>query len=255
MKSKKQKQFESLMRRLFQVVIVLLTLAVTGRAYVGWLSTAGVFSESQIEIEGADYFNDDEILRQSGLSQSIHLRRVNLDEVQQKLEANPFLEQVEIHKVYPRRLCLRIREKQPVALLNVDGALLCIDKQGLVLPSRPGRLYQLPVISGRFEGRLEAGVLAGGRMVKHGLNFIRTVLSEQPGLYDKISEVVVGHEKGTLVYTVDGAVPVWFGDSASAEKIRYFEAIYAELESKRQFSQVKYIDLRYKQQVVLGMRS
>jgi len=252
---KKRNQIETLIRRFFQTLIVLILLALVGRGYVLWLSSGDTFAVAHIQVKGADYFDETEVLKQCGLADKANLRSVSLDVVQARLEANPFIESVAVHKAYPRQLRLSIREKQPVALLNVQGSLLCIDKEGLVLPARPGRLYELPVISGRFEGQIEAGTKAGGARIKEGLNFIRTLLADQPDLYDKISEVVVGHDKGTLVYTTEGSVPVWFGKNASSEKMRYFDAIYEELESKRQFAKVKYIDLRYKQQVILGMRS
>ena len=244
-----------LLRRTVLTIFVLGLGALFIRGYAGWIEDGSALTLSRLEVEGNDFFKTQEILDQGGIQSSANLHRLALEGVQARLEANPFLESVQVHKTYPNRLVLRVAEKQPVALLSVEGALYCIDRDGLVLPARPGRLYQLPLISGRFEGGVQTGVRAGGRWVEEGLSLIRTVLAERPELYDKISEVVVGHPKGMLVYTADCSVPVWFGTGGVSEKIRYLEAIYAELSSKNQFQQVKYIDLRYEDQVVLGMRS
>ena len=248
-------RLELLIRRFFQTVIVLALAAMFIRAYVNWICQGNAFTISKLQVEGNDFFKTQEILDQGGLAPQANLHGIALEAVQARLESNPFLERVELHKTYPNRLTLRVAEKQPVALLNVEGQLHCIDRDGLVLPARPGRLYQLPLISGQFEGSIQTGVRTGGRWVREGLALVRTVLAERPELYDKISEVVVGHPKGVLVYTADSAIPVWFGHADLSEKVRYLEAIYQELASKRQFDQVKYIDLRYQNQVVLGMRS
>ncbi|MCK5148228.1 cell division protein FtsQ/DivIB [bacterium] len=248
-------RFETILRHFFQTVIVMAMTGIFVTAYINWMNSDNTFQLSELIIDGIDYFQEEEIVDQGGIKDLVNIRNLSLESVQAKLETNPFLEQVDIHKTFPGKLHLKIIEKKPIALLNVQGALLCLDRDGLVLPTRPGRLYHLPVISGKFECEIEAGVHAGGDAVIEGLNFIRTILSDRPDIYENISEIVVGHDKGMLLYTNKLGIPVWFGKGEMQEKVRYFEAIYQELTTNHQFKQVKYIDLRYTNQVILGMRS
>jgi cell division septal protein FtsQ len=87
------------------------------------------------------------------------------------------------------------------------------------------------------------------------LEFLKYILNDRPGLFSSISEVVVGKSEGIILMTSKGGVPVWMGEGGYFTKIRYLEAILNELDENREIRQVKYIDLRFNNQIIVGMRA
>ncbi len=226
-----------------------------GIKYTQWLSESDVFQVQKIEIEGNELFSDQEIIDRGGLNLEADMWKIDLKRVGNKIESQPFIEQVYVERLLPDRLRINILEKHPVALLQFEGAFYCIDQEGLILPSITGKNYDLPILSGNFKGGVHVGSRVRGNVIGEGLQFVNHILNICPNLYSQISEIVVGREKGLLLYTNQTTIPVWLGRAEYVRKIHYLEAILVELAIKEKFSQVRYIDLRFGDQVVVGIKA
>jgi cell division septal protein FtsQ len=55
-----------------------------------------------------------------------------------------------------------------------------------------------------------------------------------------------------MLYTARGGIPVRVGRGGFEWKVRYLEAILAELETNPSLTNAEYIDLRYEGQVFVG---
>lgn len=255
---KRKKETQNLFIKGCQVFIIgffMVTIHFIIGHYRHWLDQSESFLIKHIEISGNELLSDKEILKQGNLDYKECIWHVNLIQFEKGLERNPFVADVQIKRLFPNSIHIIIQEKQPLALLNFKGKFHCIDQEGLVLPSRPGRLYDLPVISGAFEGSIALGSYVSGKHVWSGLQFLQMVIKDRPRLYTEISEIVVGKSKGLILYTRQGAIPVLMGKENQKRKIRYLEAILSELDQSKTFTNVKYIDIRFQGQVVLGMRT
>ncbi len=235
---------------------VLLYLAwILGKSYKMWLRESKTFSIKQIEVSGNDLLSKKETLQLGGLSPKASIWQVDLKKAKKKVSSNPFVDEIHIERSFPDVLRIVVKEKHPIALLNFEGKFFCIDKEGLVFPSPRGKLYDLPVLSGGFYGGAVVGKKVGGKLVRQGLDFLVSVLEKRPELYSQISEVAVGRPKGLVVYTNKGGIPVLVGEGEYERKICYLEAILEKLIQSRDFQRVQYIDLRFRDQVVVGMRA
>ncbi len=242
-------------RYVLNVGIFLLLSYLLLQQYGRWICEAEKFKIREIDIDGNEIVSKKEILKLSGIEKNGSIWNVCLDSVYTRLMKNPFIENVDVHKRLPDRIELRVIEKAPIALLNFQGKFYSIDSEGLVLPSRPGKLYDLPVISGGFKGGVSTGSRAGGKQVSNGLYFLTRVLREVPQLYDEISEVYVGDPEGLIVYTNSSVVPVIMGKDEFGWKIRCLDAIIKRLRSEGNLSNIDYIDIRFKGQVIVGMKA
>jgi cell division protein FtsQ len=220
--------------------------------YKAWIHESPIFEVSEILVHGNDYLSREELLEYAGLTTGMCIWDVNLRAADSLLRNHPYLDEVRLTRSLPRILRLEVREKEPVALLNFEGNLYCLDSRGLVLPSRPGRLYDLPVLSGPLEGAIRQGSRAESPWVMEGLDLLQLILSDRPGLYNQISEMLLGG-KDLVLTTHHRGVPVYLG-KGTRWKIRNLQAILDKL-SNQEWQQVQYIDLRFEGQVVLGMRS
>jgi cell division protein FtsQ len=226
-----------------------------GKEYIQWMKNSDVFSIKNIHVVGNDLLSREEILSLGNIREKHSIWQVDLIEIQTRLENHAFLEKVQVERHYPNTIRISVQEKRPVALLNCEGIFYCIDTEAMVLPSKPGKLYNLPVISGDFKGGVSMGHKAGGKCVQQGLSFITILQNIRPELYGHISEVVVGKSEGLMVYTTKNAIPVWLGEDEYARKLIYLEAILGKLAREREIASVRYIDLRFEGQVVVGMRA
>ena len=232
----------------------ILIIAVICKEYQSWINRSETFHVRKIEVQGNDLLSDEDILRLGGFDSKGSIWDIDLNEAKKKIGYNALVEGIEIERIIPDEIQIRIKEKSPIALLNVEGNMYCIDRKGLVLPSKPGKLYDLPILSGDFRGGVSVGSVAENDFVSIGLNFLMSVMMERPKLYSVISEIKVGNPEGIILYTCEGGVPVRVGADNHQKKIRCLEAILDELAEKKGFSRIQYIDLQFEDQVVVGMR-
>ncbi len=223
--------------------------------YKKWLLESNSFQIRKVEIVGNELFTDEELFEMGLIDPTNSIWKIDLTGAHNNIGSHVFIEDFHIDRVFPNVLRINVKEKTPVALLNVDGKLYCLDREGLVLPSKPGKLYDLPVISGDFRGTVAVGRMVSGKMVYQGLDFLNYILNDRPGLFSSISEVVMGKPEGIVLITSKAGVPVWLGQDGYFIKVRYLEAILNELNVKNELSQVKYIDLRFNNQIIVGMRA
>jgi len=245
--------------RILKTALQILVIGAIGflilNGYRSWLSRSDSFLISKIEIRGNDFLSDDEICELAGVSCENNTWRIDLIKAEDNIRKNRLVEQVLIHRMLPDILEIRIQEKQALALLKVDDALYAIDPEGYILPSKPGKMYNMPILSGQFTGPVRVGSDIHATPVVTGLNFIHQVLEDRPGMYNEISEVVTDRESSLHLYLTREGIPVYMGDSDHLLKIRSLEALIRQSGSSLSMKNVRYVDLRYKGQVILGMRT
>jgi len=251
---KKDEMLSSLYRLIYSGIIIFL-LYVTGRGYLNWLENSPLFDIKSIKIEGSNYLSEKEVLRLSNLDIVKRVWDADLESAVESIKTYPFIENAEIVRRFPNRLEIKIKEKEPVALINFQGDLYSVDKQGLVLPTIPGRMYNLPVISGKFKGGIKIGSRISGSIADKGLFVIRTIITEHPYLYNDISEVFVNNDGNITIYTHNKGIPVKMGNKDILNRINYLWAILQEIKREKTVSEIKYIDLRFRGQVIVGMRT
>ena len=222
--------------------------------YLNWLDGVASLQITNLEYRGNDLITDAELHDITGIESVEHMTDVSLVSIDKRIRANPFIESVKVTRSFPGSIMMEIKEKEPIALLRVDQKLYCIDRFGMVLQSRPGRLYNLPILSGDFKGGVSIGKKAQSPYLTQGLNFLNMIMAERPELYSEISEIVAAGDDEIVAYTNKGGIPIKFGEQRFAYKIHCLDAILDKMEIENSFKNVKYIDLRYHNQVILGMR-
>ncbi|NQT23734.1 FtsQ-type POTRA domain-containing protein [candidate division KSB1 bacterium] len=225
------------------------------RGYKHWISDSGLFQIRKIEIRGNEFISDQEICEMVGMTSEANVWQVDLVAAEKNIRRNRLVEEVFIHRLLPDILEVRVQEKQAVALLKVDENLFAIDPTGFILPSKPGKMYNMPILSGKFTGPVQIGSDIHSTPVVEGLHFLNEVLQDRSKMYNEISEVVVNTDQSLHVYLSREGVPVYLGNSDHLLKIRSLEALIREAGSTYSMKSLRYVDLRYKGQVILGMRT
>ena len=108
------------------------------------------FRITSVAISGRKQLTQDEILAIGGINGRSSLLFLDAATVRDKLEADPWIREATVQKLYPGRLQIDVTERKPFALWQEDGRVSVIDEDGTVLePYVARRFVSLPLVVGK----------------------------------------------------------------------------------------------------------
>lgn len=146
------RKFRSIVRRITLLAVVSISVALFSGAV--WLWQSGYigktiqhaldniytttaqwtgFTIRNVYLEGQEYTSTNHILSALDVEIGAPLFTLSLDNMQQQLEALPWVKHAVIERQYPTTLHVRIIEHTPLALWQHNGALAVIDIEGQVI--------------------------------------------------------------------------------------------------------------------------
>ncbi|MCW5207086.1 FtsQ-type POTRA domain-containing protein [Desulfobulbus sp. US2] len=146
-------------KSLLLLVLVMLSVG-AGRWGVQTLERSGVFSVRRVTVEGNRMSNEAQIRTLAEIKQGDQLFSVISEEVIERVRQHPWVDQVEVERVWPDTLTIRVHEYRPLAMINIEGkqqGLYYLDHHGIVFaPVESLQDIDYPVITG-FAPPMEAG--------------------------------------------------------------------------------------------------
>jgi cell division protein FtsQ len=107
------------------------------------------FGITEVALTGQQEVRRDDILTLAGVSQRSSLLWLDAAKMRASLQANPWIAEATVLKLYPSRLRIEIKERAPFALWQKDGRVSLIAADGTVLePYVPQRFANLPQLVG-----------------------------------------------------------------------------------------------------------
>jgi hypothetical protein len=137
--------------------------------------------------------------------------------------------------------------------VSSKGKLFCLDEHATVMPTVPGRAYDFPMLTGLPPMDIVPGRRLQGPQVQKGMEFLSTVKKERRALLAQISELTFNGPDGMTLVLSPKAVPVWIGKGDVAWKIRCLDTLIGRLNQEKRWTGVKYINLRFDNQIIVGM--
>jgi cell division protein FtsQ len=212
-----------------------------------WLLGAPAFALEEVEVKGLCRLSRDEVLRVGGVSEGANSLAVNLGHLAARLKRLPWVERVALERdLTGKTLAIDLREKRPVALIQLDNLYYVSQSAGLIKRLSPREGMDFPVVTGitpplfvKYQGLLRGRVLplimagAGG------------------GGLGELSEVRVTADGGLLAYTLSG-VEVRLGRN---DCHRAFEAackVLAHLSAENFPARPNYLDATHSGRVYVG---
>lgn len=239
-KRRKKNSFFTL-RRIGVGLLLTTTAVVLFLKIATWLNAQEMFLVKDVEVEGNEFLQDEEILQLVEIDSSKHLFAFDLRNIEEQVSQHQLIEKTTIARALPSTLVIRVQEKEPLAILY-DGKLYPIDKEGTSLEAFQSEIIMdFPVITKRPE---EA---AAFRQI---LSFLQEIKENRFSLYSQISEVSFSSSKGIYFYLSKAAIPVIVGHGDFRKRSDKFLRILKTLKNE-QFASIKYFDLRFKDQVVM----
>jgi cell division protein FtsQ len=221
-------------------------LVVYGLACALAASPLFVLKEVTVEVSGRP--SPGEIRSVSGIRPGTNLLSLDTEEVSQRLETHRWIQHATVVKRLPNRILIKVRERTPVAVVEIQGDLYYIDREGTILDRiRPGEPLDFPVITGLGKDVRDARRWKGGRDVQQAISLI-SALRGIPAL-GSVSEIHLDRSEGFSFVLEGFPCPVYVGWSGFSAKMSRFAGIFPSLASHS--SSIERVDLRFSGQVVV----
>ena len=108
------------------------------------------FRISEVALDGEHEVGRNEILVLAGITDRSSLLFLDAARTRTRLLTNPWIADATVLKLYPDRLRIEIKERQPFALWQKDGHVVLIAADGTVLETAvPSRFNALPLVVGK----------------------------------------------------------------------------------------------------------
>lgn len=218
-------------------------VAISAVVIGGWLAMkSSLFALTEVEVYGNKYLSDKTIAEMMGIDYGENLIELPSREAAGMLRESGWIKSVILRKEYPGRLAVRIEEAVPQALLKVRNDVYFVDDAGNVLEKLKSTPVQfLPVIvsdTARNPNTFREAVNLAGIIKERGLAAEKDLIE------------ITGVEKGpeNLTMNIDG-LTAKVGQGDYDEKLRRLFELTDEI--KRRHINVKYVDLRFANSVIV----
>jgi cell division protein FtsQ len=112
-------------------------------------ANAAGFRIASIALTGERHVSREEVLAAAGVTGTASLLFLDLDGARERLKANPWIADATLLKLYPDRVQIDVKEREPFALWQQAGRVSVVAADGTVLePYVSPRLARLPLVVG-----------------------------------------------------------------------------------------------------------
>lgn len=222
------------------------TVAVLGCVAYGtvWVYQSPFFEVTHITVKGNQTISTDSIVTSANvLGESMF--NADLASAQKALYGLPLVSSVKIDRSWPHSLVITIQERQPWGTWQQDGVAYTIDREGVVLGTKPAPAGSPVIVSAEPGSHIQ-----GDRVDAQAVAAAAQIYQDLPGvLGTTVTNVAFIPGKGVQVTTADNQTAL-FGDSSS---IPYKLAVWAAVARQAANQKLNYttIDLRYGNRPVL----
>lgn len=234
-------------------VFLCAALVAAGFVIYHGLAKSDFFQITAIKIEGARRTTKNLILELSGVDIHTNLLALDIDQVRSKIGANEWIESVEVERQWPNQLLIVIKERQPIAMANLEDGLHYLDKHGVAFARVvPPEDMDFPVITGAQLDTWPAAIK--NTPLEEAVQFIiyagrgNAVLPKQ-----SISEVHLTAENDIVLFLVSRPFPIFLGKGEMYTKYNRLARVLYWLYKKNEFTETAYIRMDYtKNKVLVG---
>ncbi len=208
-------------------------------------------SSDDIEVQGSGNVSHAQVMDVMGGDLDRNIFFVPLVERKKQLEAIPWVQTAAVMRFLPNHLKIVVKERVPVAFVEVNSRIALIDRNGVVMDLLPGQQasYSFPVIVGVSDSEPSSTLAA---RMKLYTQFMRELDSGGAQYSHDISDVDLSDPDDVKATVTDphGAVLVHLGSSNFLERFKVYVTHVQEW--RAQFAKLESVDLRYEHQVIVN---
>ncbi len=195
----------------------------------------------EIVFIGNHHLKNEELTAICRIRKNGELFGVSGRDIYRGLEQSPWIRDAVVRKELSGRVLIKVTEREPVALLDLDDKLFLIDKEGVVLEQmKEGAILLLPVIKG-------IDPLKDGETYAEAVRFV-TVLHDKGVVSYQGAAEITGRRPEDITLRIDKMdIKVGMGDFE--KKLERLAFVRDEIQ-KRNIN-VEYIDLRFANKIIV----
>ncbi|VAX23641.1 hypothetical protein MNBD_NITROSPINAE02-959 [hydrothermal vent metagenome] len=148
-----------------------------GRLGLAHAMELNYFSVKKVTVTGKRSVGEKKIMDMIGPALEINIFELNLEEIGERIEAHPWIREVEVRRELPHDLTVRLKERKPVAYVRLSGnGLWLMDDQGVLLDkiNKDEDAGMITFTGLKIDGRkLKAGYEIGVDKIKSALDAAR----------------------------------------------------------------------------------
>lgn len=210
---------------------------------------------NNIAVTGTQRFSRSQILEMAHLDARTNLLALKPNLVEHALMTHPWIAKAELSRHWPNHITLRLTERIPLALVQLDD-LYYIDKTGsLFKPSSPSDPHDFPVITGLSRTNFPAGQSTPSMLVSQTLDLLKFLQNTTGPLKSSlVAEINVDPERGFTLYISGLKAAFYLGSTNLPEKIEKLTKVWPFLAHRGFLARAGRINLDHPQRLLLSLR-
>ncbi len=249
---KKPLNLRQLLHRSLRVGVVIFsgTLIVVGSFFVVQLMMASdMFRVEQITAEGGRQLSNEQLVALSDIRPGLNTFGLDLELIGRKIAENPWVREAQVERIFPRRIVIRIVERQPLAIINL-GYLYYLDSHGEIFKVLDADdQLDYPVVSGFDYQKLQDRDWQSASDLQRIVGLINDLQQRNGFNLEQVSEIQRLDGGSFDLYTLEGGVKIRLGRKNHRQKLDRLERIYSELQPRLPI--LDYIDLNVDEKVIV----
>ena len=218
---------------------------------IKWAKFNQMFIVKDVNIEGVNYFDDTMLLEYKNSIKNQNIFFSNLGNYKDSIESLDHIKDCKVSRTFPNKVKIEVYEREPLAIISAND-LIILDSEGICLPVEYCEI-SLPILSNFKTNQelYEKGKKTKSSNVLKSIDVIKYSKDNFYALYDNISEFVFNEDSEYEIILKNGRTKILLGDKNIFTKIDYLNAFADVLPDEKTLESYRYIDLRYKRQIVV----
>ncbi len=159
-------------------------------------------------VEGNTKMSSDEVYRVARIGRPVNVLRLSIADINRQLAGDLRIAQVDVGREWPATIRIRVREREPLAIVRTDFGYAVLDEEGLVIVHMETiRDVEAAFVTGKSFGNLVLGDRLQDPLLLKALTYLSHLSSQGRR---EISEVNIGDAHQIIAYTRDN-LPVHLG--------------------------------------------
>ncbi|NLV32807.1 MAG: FtsQ-type POTRA domain-containing protein [Acidobacteria bacterium] len=253
------RRFAALLRTAGRGGILVVLVAAAVSAYVYALN-AEAFNLGKVRVHGCRELDSAGLEAMVAREFPVNTLKIDLAAVRDRIRRETWVRDVEVLRVLPSDLVLYVRERVPAVIVEMKGALMVTDSEGILLDRYDPRFGKLDVpvfrgVLGEDAETYEMYQEENSARIHRGMEMLAEIASGSPRYTRIISEVDIADRNNLKVVLVDDTAEVILGEKDYLKRFSKFinnPSEYRKL--KDQYAEIERIDLRFDSQIVYRLR-
>jgi cell division septal protein FtsQ len=255
-----RRRLVSILKVAAQLILILASVGLLG-SFGYFAYTSNSFALQTITLDGCNHTDAKALEAMIRRNFPKNLLRIDLPSLSSRLEQESWVKRAEVRRKLPCDLVIKLQERVPSVVLEINGELMVADGDGVLLDrfdQKYGNL-DVPVFQGLLGADPESYRMSqeeNGSRVRLGVKLLAELETGSSSYAKEISEVDVAERSNLRVLLVDDTAEIYLGDK---DFLKRFRRLLSNMDNyrdvKSRYGDIVYVDLRMDGRIIYKPRA